>query len=480
MVAWWVRWRRIRAAARAGAPLLLATPIPAKSSPTVLEPGVFGVFRPVLLLPEGIFERLTPAQLNGVIEHELCHVRHRDNLTAAIHMFVETVFWFHPLVWWIGKRLVEERERACDEGVLQLGSEPRVYAEAILKICKRYVESPLVCVSGVTGSNLMTRIESIMRNRPVVSLNLGKKLALAFVGMAALVVPIAIGILNAPAVHAQGVPDWQTAAGGKMAFEVASVKPSDAPKIPNFPLDASNAKTSGGRFSAAFRLFAYIEFAYKLEPWQLSAALEHAPRWVTTDQYEIEARAEGNPTKDQMRVMMQSLLADRFKLAVHFETREVPVFALSLVKPGQFGPRLRPHAEGPPCPDSFTEPDRHALNANDVFPPNCETAQMRGKPNGMSLVGSRNTTMALLAGALPSLGSLNRPVVDQTGLSGRFDFTIEWLFESAVVAPFRKEPDLPGPAFLDAVREQLGLKLESTRAPVQFIVIDSVEKPTEN
>jgi uncharacterized protein (TIGR03435 family) len=319
-----------------------------------------------------------------------------------------------------------------------------------------------------------------MRNGHVVSLNLGKKLALAVVGMAALVVPIAIGVLNAPAVHAQGVPDWQTAAGGQMAFEVASVKLSDAPKIPNFPLDARNAKTSGGRFSAAFRLFAYIEFAYKLEPWQLSAALEHVPRWVTTDFYQIEARAEGNPTKDQMRLMMQSLLADRFKLAVHFETREIPVFALRLVKAGQCGPKLRPHAEGPPCPDSFTEPDPRApRNANDVFPPNCETAQMWVKPNGMSLVGSRNITMALLAGALPSLGSLNRPVVDQTGLSGRFDFTIEWLFESAVVAPFRVEPDLPGPAFLDAVRKQLGLKLESTKGPIQFIVIDSVEKPTE-
>ena len=188
-----------------------------------------------------------------------------------------------------------------------------------------------------------------------------------------------------------------------------------------------------------------------------------------------------------MRLMMQSLLADRFKLAVHFETREVPVFALTLVKPGQFGPRLRPHAEGPPCPDSFAEPDPHAPpNANDVFPPNCETAQMWVKPNGMSLVGSRNTTMPFLAAQVAAqifssggvAGEVDKPVVDKTGLDGRFDFTIEWLFESAVVAPFRVEPDLPGPAFLDALREQLGLKLESTRGPVQFIVIDSVETPT--
>ena len=101
----------------------LEIPIRAVSCPTLLEPGVFGVLRPVMLLPEGILSRLTAAQPKGVIAQELCHVYHRDNLMAAIHMLVETVFWFHPLVWWIGKRMVEERERACDEEVLRLGSE---------------------------------------------------------------------------------------------------------------------------------------------------------------------------------------------------------------------------------------------------------------------------------------------------------------------------------------------------------------------
>src|SRR5207247_9034330 len=126
---------------------------------------------------------------------------------AVILIVVETVYWILALRWVVGKRMVEERELACDEEVLQLGSEPRVYAEGILKICKLYVESPLVCVSGVTGSNLRTRIESIMRNRNVLRLNLGKKLALAVVGMAALVVPIGVGILNAPAIRPQGLRD---------------------------------------------------------------------------------------------------------------------------------------------------------------------------------------------------------------------------------------------------------------------------------
>jgi beta-lactamase regulating signal transducer with metallopeptidase domain len=118
------------------------------------EPGVFGIFRPVMLLPAGIVERLTPEQLLAILLHEANHMRRRDNLTAFLHMLVEAVFWFHPRVWWIGARLVDERERACDEEVLRLGSEPHTYAEGILNICKLCVESPSACGSGVTGANL--------------------------------------------------------------------------------------------------------------------------------------------------------------------------------------------------------------------------------------------------------------------------------------------------------------------------------------
>jgi bla regulator protein blaR1 len=130
---------------------------------------------PVLLLPAGIAQHLTPAQLDAVLAHELCHVRRRDNLSVSIHMVVEAIFWFHPLVWWVGARLLAERELTCDEEVLSLGGEPRVYAEGILKICKLYMESPLVCISGVTGSNLNQRIEAIMSNCRASKLNFAKK-----------------------------------------------------------------------------------------------------------------------------------------------------------------------------------------------------------------------------------------------------------------------------------------------------------------
>ena len=196
-------WLRIRAAVRASTPIDIPATVEVRSSPGLLEPGVVGLLRPILLLPAGIVERLTPPQLEAVLAHELCHVRRRDNLTAAIHMIVEAVFWFHPLVWWIGARLVEERERACDEEVLRLGSEPQVYAEGILNVCKLYVESPLACVAGVTGSNLKKRIQTILTGRVAGELNFARKVALAVAGMAALAAPIAVGMLNAPRIRAQ-------------------------------------------------------------------------------------------------------------------------------------------------------------------------------------------------------------------------------------------------------------------------------------
>jgi beta-lactamase regulating signal transducer with metallopeptidase domain len=196
-------WLRIRAAMRSSIGLNLPAAVEVRSSPGLLEPGVVGLLRPVLLLPDGITQHLTPPQLEAVLAHELCHVRRRDNLTAAIHMVVEAMFWFHPLVWWIGARLVEERERACDEAVLSLGSEPRVYAEGILNVCKLYVESPLACVSGVTGSDLKKRIHAILTERVAGDLNFAKKLALAVAGMAAVAAPIVVGVMHAPPLRAQ-------------------------------------------------------------------------------------------------------------------------------------------------------------------------------------------------------------------------------------------------------------------------------------
>jgi bla regulator protein blaR1 len=177
---WAARWRRVSAMAREAVPLRegreaetlrrlerlgvggMRAPIELVASRTPLEPGVFGIVRPVLVWPEGISELLDDAHLEAILAHELWHVRRRDNLAAAIHMLVEAILWFHPAVWWLGARLVEERERACDEEVLELGSDRQVYAESILKICEFCVGSPLACISGVTGADLKKRMVRIM------------------------------------------------------------------------------------------------------------------------------------------------------------------------------------------------------------------------------------------------------------------------------------------------------------------------------
>lgn len=275
-----------------------------------------------------------------------------------------------------------------------------------------------------------------------------------------------------------------------MAFEVASVKLAKPGTFtpPTFWPNLGDGKPPGGRFSGSFPLAIYISFAFRLHFFNdISPQL---PKWAN-DNYVIDAKADGNPTKDQMRLMMQSLLSDRFKLRVHFENKEAPVLALILVKPGKLGPKLIPHSEGPPCPDSFEMPSLPPAppplpKAGDVFPAQCGTpGQVWGTSDGTRL-GSRNTTMELLAEDVYAygspLGELDKPVVDQTGLRGRFDYILELPAGMISLFPTPPNPDDPpkGTPLLNAVREQLGLKLERSRGEVRTLIIDHVERPSEN
>ncbi len=216
---WWLRWRSIAATIRGAAPVShggvveilrraeksagIRLPISLRSSETSLEPGIFGIRRPLLLWPTGISQHLLDAHVEAILAHEVQHVRRRDNLAAATHMVVEAIFWFHPLVWWLGARLVEERERACDEAVLRLGNPPEIYAESILKTCEFCVGSPLACVSGVTGADLKQRIVRIMTQRSVNKLGFLKKLLLVAMGTGAIGAPIIAGLIKAPVATAQ-------------------------------------------------------------------------------------------------------------------------------------------------------------------------------------------------------------------------------------------------------------------------------------
>jgi beta-lactamase regulating signal transducer with metallopeptidase domain len=194
---WFAHWMRLRTALRHATDLPLTRAVPVKSTDSRFEPGLVGIWRPVILLPEGIAERLSATEMEAVMAHELCHLRRRDNLLAAVHMLVEAVFWFHPLVWWLGSRLVEEREHACDESVLAAGNQPLVYAEGILKVCRFYVQSPLACASGVSGAALTTRVGAILRNQPADDVEGAKSALLVCVAALSVMLPLLAGGLGA-------------------------------------------------------------------------------------------------------------------------------------------------------------------------------------------------------------------------------------------------------------------------------------------
>lgn len=190
---WITRWVRIRRALRQSSPFDLGAPIPVRSSSGTLEPGVVGILHPVLLLPAGIEAHLDASQLQSIVLHETAHVRRRDNLTACVHMLVETLFWFYPPVWWLGGRLLHERENACDEAVIAAGCSPAAYAEGILKVCRFYLQSPLACAAGVAGADLKGRIEAIMTTRRLRQLGAVGTSLISIAVLALLLVPVLLG-----------------------------------------------------------------------------------------------------------------------------------------------------------------------------------------------------------------------------------------------------------------------------------------------
>ena len=305
-----------------------------------------------------------------------------------------------------------------------------------------------------------------------------------------------LSFTNGPVLHAQGtMPAWQRAAGSAMAFEVASVRPSDDRDFGNIPLNAENSyRQTGGLLTASVPLQVYVEFAYKLTPEEAGDWLSHVPKWVASENYAIRAKASiPNPTKDQMRLMVQSLLAERFQLQVRFETREVPVYQLTFLTAGKPGPRLRLHAEGPPCPTNQSDERPNGFDTN-VWPPTCEfNSAPPGMPNNNPLtkrasqhnvlLGGRNIEIERLASRLR--GFADRPIVDGTSLREPIDFVLDWTPEpgqpmTALDREALTNGDFERTSLRQALKEQLGMKLESARAAVSFVVVDHVERPSEN
>jgi uncharacterized protein (TIGR03435 family) len=282
----------------------------------------------------------------------------------------------------------------------------------------------------------------------------------------------------------------------RVSFDIISVKPNhseNAQSRSNFPLGPGDVYvTNGGYFTATnFPLATYIFFAYKVMGNDLAALSKQLPDWASTERFDITARTDGDPskdTKDQMRLMMRSLLADRFGLVTHYETRESSVFGLLLIKPGKTGPQFQQHPADASCttvlsPASTPTSDAQTAPVGAGFPSQCGGVLiMPATVPGRFRAGARNVTMPFIANQLTAMGGLDRPVLDQTGLTGLFDFVIEWVPEAGInLANGLDSPADPnGPTFMQAVKEQLGLKLESQKGSTQTLIIDKVGHPTEN
>jgi uncharacterized protein (TIGR03435 family) len=240
------------------------------------------------------------------------------------------------------------------------------------------------------------------------------------------------------------------AADANPEFDVATIKPA----TPDRPGKAFMVR--GGQFSTINTTLAdLITFAYGIHAKQITGA----PAWVETEKYDLAAqpKGEGQPNDKQWKTMVQKLLAERFKLTFHRDKKELSVYAITV---GKNGPKLT-KSEGNPSglPGLFFR--------------------------GLGNLPATNATMADFAGVMQG-AVLDRPVVDQTGLTGRYDFTLLWTPDEfqfggagARVPPPANNATAP-PDLFTAFQEQLGLKLESTKAPAEVFVIDKVTKPTDN
>jgi uncharacterized protein (TIGR03435 family) len=370
-------------------------------------------------------------------------------------MIVEVIFWFHPLVWWVGARLIEERERACDEAVIEFGSQRHIYAESILKVCKFCVSSPLTCVSGVTGADLKKRMVHIMTDRIIRKLNFSRKLLLWTATCLAVAMPVVYGLLN----PALGRAD--TALGVAPKYTTVLIKPHPQETTTEFPKEKMmvsliNANLTATNVSAQ----TLLQLAYHIPETQVVGA----PDWLGSAKFDINAKVDKAAddelhklSEDQRGAiagqMLQGLLADQFKLKVHQEARDLSVYEVTIADSGS----------------------------------KLQKGNERGFMHmGTGELSSTGIPLSLLTAQLSM--RLGRTVVDKTGLTGNYAFNLRWapgadeqarMHRDELIAPDTSPSNSSAPPLLTAIQDQLGLTLQPTTDRVQVLVIDHIEQPAQ-
>ena len=455
-------WQQL--ARNLGARIGLGRPVRLLVSAWVQAPVVIGWLRPVVLMPVGALGGLPAEQVEALLLHELAHIRRHDFLVNILQSMSEAMLFYHPAVWWVSGHIRAEREHCCDDIAVSASGDALVYVQALARLatCRTAHFSAALAAN---GGSLSARIAHLLR-RPGAAAEAG--LGPGLLAMAAL-------IAAAYGLFAQS--------GAHPAFAVASVKPSP-PAIDRSRLSVGVGYRPGGRMIASnATLKLLIRFAYAPHD---NGMLGHAnpllgsqvaggPPWIDSVAYNIEAKPEGNATPEQAWQMFRTLLADRFKLALHRETRELPVYELTAAKSGLKLPAPKEVS----CASFAPGTAPHAIPGK----VDCGYVALLSHAAGMEMKSNR-AHIADLARELSLV--LDSPVLDRTGFSGEFDLDLNFAADDALVAfrgtgwPPPSPSDSGLPDIFAALQEQLGLKLVPAKGPVEVLVVDRAEKPAAN
>jgi bla regulator protein blaR1 len=430
-----------------------------------------GIVRPAIVLPS---QALTWAdqEVRQALVHELEHIRRADWPVHIATRVVCAIYWFNPLAWIAWRQLALEAERACDDAVLRI-AERTAYAQQLVTLARHARSSPVPALSMVSRSELSERISALLDEAQARG-RLGFRRAATIVAIAGLAAA-AVVPLRAAAQASVRVQDPTTLP----SFDVVSIKENKSGDT------VQGSRRQPGRIvitNVPLRL-SIINF-FGLQPQQLIGG----PDWINSTRYDIIAQFSGEMPLTEpgsvgpLQLMMQRVFAERFKLAVHTETREIPVYELTQARRDRtLGSKLKPAAT-----DCEAVMSAMLKSAREGGPPPTAGPQL---PDGRPACGMRfgpgnrlvagGTSMAALSRNMSN--PAGRIIVDKTGLIGGFDFELEFTPDPSAAGgqpPAVSDTNLP--SLFTALEEQLGLKLVPERRPVEVLVIDGVERPTEN
>ena len=440
-----------------------------------------GIRRACIVLPAAA-DTWPEDRRRAVLLHELAHVERHDCLTQTLAALACAVYWMHPGVWWIAVRLGAERELACDDRVRSAGVNAREYAGHLLELAYTLGHSaaPGVVVTMARPRELEGRMLAVLdaaRNRAIPALR--NRLAGAAI-LVALTVPVAAATIT-PRFHVLDAEEILRATRGRfaqnaapaaqrLAFEVVSIKRTDPEDTR--PGADFGARPGGILIARNNPVSNFITNAYDVPFYTVIGG----PEWMRVDRYNLEARADGERSRAEMMLMLRTLLAERFQFRMHRETRELPAYVLTVARGGakltrtkdeDCVPRDLDRPTPPPTPLAPGETRRPGCGNNNLSSRGATPPNMRWTAVGID--------MASMAGALASF--FRRPVVDRTGLTGTFNIQLEL----PPVQPATTDAAVdPGVSVFTVLQEQLGLRVEEGRGPVDVLVVDGIQRPTEN